>query len=282
MLKVERIVFRGSLVYETLETPLAIPRNWVLLETIVAGVTSFENSIAQGRVWLSYNRVPGWSGVGRVVEVGVDAPAYLRGRLVVPALFNKNHIPGMDFNGFLSTYVSIPYSSIEPVNASDPIKAYLSIHAGIASKVLEKTGEGSILIIGGGPVGQLVFEGAKGVKELIACGRKKIGVPQDLRKWDTVFVSSLRRDVLRKTFRKIERAENIILHPLVYALYDEIPVTPGARIIVPTEIDVKKGLELIQKIKPTFFKDLKSIEGLKLSLPVDTTLLLCVLKQLKE
>ncbi|MET1102019.1 MAG: alcohol dehydrogenase catalytic domain-containing protein [Pyrodictiaceae archaeon] len=287
----------GVFIEESLLPP--IRKGWVLVRTISAAWDGVEEAEAAGLIWVKPGRVPGIQGYGVVVELGVGAPSWLAGKRVVIARLPRYEevealglglwalvdgigpLPGTAYDGWLSEYVSLPSSSLEPIDTSLPAE-YASIAttaaiARAAAGMMVERGD-RLAIVGAGPSALLagiamermgvfyeVFSSSMAWAEVA----KKLGVEvkrlgeirvEKGRGYDAVFLATLDHEEAVLAADMISPGGLLVLHP-IYS-YVEPPRTRKGCIKLIREFPVQAGLVLLSSIKDSLAELVEVVEGL--------------------
>ncbi|BCU67140.1 alcohol dehydrogenase [Sulfolobales archaeon HS-7] len=132
-----------------LPNPL-IEKDHVLVKPQKVLLDGIENAIYLGFLWVEPSRILGSIGMGVCEDVGVQVEQSLIGKKVVIFPYSERYGGiGIDANGVMSEYSSIPLDVIRVVGNNDEDNLFLP-HISIAKQVAE-IGEGkSVLILGTG------------------------------------------------------------------------------------------------------------------------------------
>ncbi|BBG24611.1 hypothetical protein [Sulfuracidifex tepidarius] len=196
-----------SLVFDQGIIPKDIPakqvgKNQVAIKPCRVLISSIENSIYLGLLWVNPSTVLGSIGMGKVAEVGVELDPSLRGRKVLVSPYSSQGGIGTEIDGLLTEEAVIPYDAIEVLPNDIGEEAVLLPFITFARKVKEKVGGGNLLLIGGGlfslTVSILLSDQMSSIgliTEEKAGMFRQFGV-EDIsnleRKWDYVIISTMR------------------------------------------------------------------------------------------
>ena len=226
-----------------------IPREWVLIRVDKAFWGGLEEALRSGVYW-PYKKpiVPGLSGSGTVVELGVDSRREFSGEYVAPYVL-ESEIPGLTTDGYLAEYTSQPSRSLVAIPREEwaPLTLYASIACGSAERVGEST---SIYVHGLGLYGvlTLLLLSSRGYRLYYSTYKEKkvkrlledLGVDAQYVKLEStepevVIVSSLDTSDIRFTR---EGTRKIVITPI----HEHLDVYP--RSISRTVIEVSRGGDL--------------------------------------
>lgn len=133
--------------------PLIIPRGYVLIKTLWARWGGVDEAVRRGLVPISKS-VAGYTGVGVVVETGIDADASLAGKTVSLVEVSREYMPPIRGRGFLAYYTAAPSSQL--VSVSRSLCNVLLLDSSLACEtlsIIEENEPHNVLITGLGVYG---------------------------------------------------------------------------------------------------------------------------------
>jgi len=262
------------------EKPLpAVRRGWLLVKTLAACWTPLEDLIASGEYWVEPGRVLGWLGYGVVVETGVEAPSELMGKNVAVVSYG-NGVPGLDFDGWLTEYTSLPASSVAIMpDIRTELKPILSL-AGIAATIprLLSEDDEKVAIIGAGLLGILAaYSIAKSRRLAIlyttglrstarrlvrALGLEVHSIGELRGVFDAVVLSIFNSLVLSRAPLLLRDEGCIVLPPLLKGF--DIPLVKSLRVKVVENLSMSEAVKLLEAIGGEVEDCLERVRGLSL------------------
>ncbi|KSW11307.1 hypothetical protein CF15_00070 [Pyrodictium occultum] len=268
------IVWRGEPMREERLPPL-VPRGWVLLRVEYARWCPLDSLAAAGAMPLENGTVLGCSGVGIVLEAGVDADTGLAGRRVAPARLSADHLPPFTGDGFLAAYTAAPSSVLAEVQGPDPIYTFLPEASLACEAAREAMDSHRVLIAGAGPFGLLaalaiweegghvlVYAGRREAREAArSLGLEAVEKPQS--RVDTVVAATASLYTLEKLIEATVPGK-LLLHPL----YTQ-QAWPGCRRCRRLEAVVLEGgapgcaRRLLEKARRLIESNIGVVEGLE-------------------
>jgi len=121
-----------------------------LVKPVHVYIGGFENAISRGYIPIKKPVVLGSTGIVRILEAGYGANPELSGSLALVSPTTSHGYLGLDLDGLLSKYTTIPMDSIiRTLSKQEPIYSIM-YHVAIACSMCENIEGKNLLIVGGG------------------------------------------------------------------------------------------------------------------------------------
>ncbi|RLG81842.1 MAG: hypothetical protein DRO40_09155 [Thermoprotei archaeon] len=130
--------------------PIRILSRHYLVKPLHVYVGGFENAVTRGYIPVKKPVVLGSTGIVRILEAGYGANPELSGSIALVMPTTSNGLLGLELDGLLSKYSTIPMDSIaKTLSKQDPIYSIM-YHVAIACNICENIEGKNLLIVGGG------------------------------------------------------------------------------------------------------------------------------------
>lgn len=222
--------------------PLVVPRGYVLVKTLWARWAGVDEAVRRGLIPVSRS-VAGYTGVGVVVDVGVDADASLSGKAVSLVRVSEKFMPPVKGHGFLARYAAAPSDQLVTVPRSE--HSVLLLDGSLACETISAIEGGephNVLVMGMGTYGILVayLLHDEGIEYSIVVSNdsdayilaRELGLStaQAITRADAVVGATLDTFLVEKALRE-SGASLLVMHPLM--AYRGVRVSPlGRRISI--------------------------------------------------
>ncbi|MCX8186527.1 MAG: hypothetical protein N3G48_05410 [Sulfolobales archaeon] len=148
-----------------------IKQGEVLGKVVGASITHLEKLIALGAIPTDVGRVLGSVGVIKAIDVAPDLNSRLIGRhfLLLPRL---NYVGGINFNGILAEYSSIPLKLLTPISDYYALKPETLIYAELSFiyEITNYVKNKEVLVVGCGPTSYIIVKHIKDLCNVcVAC-----------------------------------------------------------------------------------------------------------------
>ncbi len=251
-----------------------VEEGYYLVKPLHVFVSSLENAIVEGVYTYKRPITLGSTGLVRILEAGANADPRLSGSLAIVSPISSGGVLGLELDGLLSTYTSIPGDTIVYTVDKDTPLYSIGYHALIVSSIRKLFTGRRALIVGGGIESLLLsLEIREYTSSLSVITRsrhagkilRRYGVntyrdPRDLKCcYDTVFYGLYTSALLWDIIRFLDKYVTIVVNPFIRTL--SLPLTFLKEVrIVRASISKDATLDVLYKYRRLLQKNIRRIE----------------------